>query len=127
MLGKAKNTLLTQTGKGTPMGETLRRYWHPIAAADQLARDPVRPVRLLGEDLVLYRDLRGVYGLVDKHCPHRRADLSYGFVEECGLRCNYHGWQFDETGACVSQPYEDVARPEARFREKIKITAYPVE
>jgi 5,5'-dehydrodivanillate O-demethylase len=127
MLGKSKNQLLTQTGKGTPMGETLRRYWHPIAAADQLTRDPVRPVRIMGEDLVLYRDLRGVYGLVDKHCPHRRADLSYGFVEECGLRCNYHGWQFDESGACVSQPYEDVARPEARFREKVKITAYPVE
>ena len=127
MLGKSKNQMLTQTGKGTPMGETLRRYWHPIAAADQLARDPVRPVRIMGEDLVLYRDLRGVYGLVDKHCPHRRADLSYGFVEECGLRCNYHGWQFDESGACVSQPYEDVARPGARFREKVKITAYPVE
>ncbi len=127
MLSEARNEMLTQTGRGTPMGEVLRRYWHPIAAADQLSRDPVRPVRLMGEDLVLYKDLSGKYGLVDKHCPHRRADLSYGFVEECGIRCNYHGWQFDETGACVSQPYEDVANPGAKFKEKIRITAYPVE
>jgi 5,5'-dehydrodivanillate O-demethylase len=127
MLSAARNAMLTQTGRGTPMGELLRRYWHPIAAADQFASNAVRAVRLMGEELVLYKDLSGKYGLVERRCPHRRADLSYGFVEECGIRCNYHGWQFDETGACVSQPYEDIANPDARFREKISIMAYPVE
>ncbi len=127
MLSETRNEMLTQTGRGTPMGEVLRRYWHPIAAVDQMERESICPVRLMGEDLVLYRDLSGKYGLVEKHCPHRRADLSYGFVEQCGIRCNYHGWQFDETGACVSQPYEDTANPGAKFREKVTITAYPVE
>ena len=127
MLSESRNEMLTRTGRGTPMGEVLRRYWHPIAAADQFDHVSIRQVRLMGEDLVLYKDLSGKYGLVEKHCPHRRADLSYGFVEQCGIRCNYHGWQFDETGACVSQPFEDVANPGAKFRDKIKIIAYPVE
>ena len=83
------------------MGELLRRYWMPIAAVAELDDQPTKPVRLMGEDLVLYRDGSGTYGLIDRHCPHRRADLSYGFVEECGLRCNYHGWLFDETGRCT--------------------------
>src|ERR1700691_3767937 len=109
MLDEAKNKLLTQVGPGTPMGELLRRYWMPIAALSELEEQSVKPVRLLGEDLVLYRDLGGTLGLVDRHCPHRRADLSYGYVENCGLRCNYHGWRYDETGACVEQPYEDTA------------------
>jgi len=68
------------------MGDLLRRYWMPIAAEDEFDRNPVKAVRLMGEDLVLYRDMSGTYGLVDRHCPHRRADLSYGFVEECGIR-----------------------------------------
>ena len=109
------------------MGELLRRYWMPIAAEDEFDRNPIKTVRLMGEDLVLYRDLSGTYGLVDRHCPHRRADLSYGFVENCGIRCNYHGWRFDEAGRCLEQPYEDGANPEARFREKIHITSYPIE
>jgi 5,5'-dehydrodivanillate O-demethylase len=127
MLDTARNRQLTEVGPGTPMGELLRRHWHPIAAVKQLEEEPIKAVRLLGEDLVLYRDLGGNYGLVDRHCPHRSADLSYGFVEDCGLRCNYHGWLFEHTGRCLEQPYEDVAAPERKYRDKVRITAYPVE
>jgi 5,5'-dehydrodivanillate O-demethylase oxygenase subunit len=127
MLSEEKNRLLTQVGAGTPMGNLLRRYWMPIAATSQFEPGTVKAVRLMGEDLVLYCDLSGTYGLVERHCPHRRADLSYGFVEDCGIRCNYHGWRFDETGGCREQPFEDVANPEAHFRDKIRMTAYPVE
>ena len=78
---QAQNELLTQVGDSTPMGRLLRRYWHPLAGASELDEAPVKAVRLLGEDLVLYKDLGGTHGLVDRHCPHRRADLSYGFVD----------------------------------------------
>jgi 5,5'-dehydrodivanillate O-demethylase len=127
VLDKAKNQLLTEVGPGTVMGRLLRRYWMPIAAISEFDNQTIRPVRLLGEDLTLYKDLNGTYGLVDRHCPHRRADLAYGFVEHCGLRCNYHGWLFDETGRCTEQPYEDVAAPEARFKDRVRAKAYPVE
>jgi 5,5'-dehydrodivanillate O-demethylase len=127
MLTEEQNRLLTQVGPGTRMGNLLRRYWMPFAAVSTFETQSVLPVRLLGEDLVCYKDLSGTFGLVDRHCPHRRADLSYGFVEDCGLRCNYHGWRFDETGACREQPFEDTAHPEARFRDKVRITAYPVQ
>ena len=127
MLEESKNRLLTQVGPGTPMGNLLRRYWMPFAAVDEMEATPVKAVRLLGEDLVLYKDLSGAYGLVDRHCPHRRADMSYGFVEQCGIRCNYHGWRFDRDGRCLEQPFEDAALPEARFRDKVTIAAYPVE
>jgi 5,5'-dehydrodivanillate O-demethylase oxygenase subunit len=127
MLDQAKNQLFTQVGPGTAMGGLLRRYWMPIAAASEFDEAPVKPVRLLGEDLTLYRDIAGAFGLVDRLCPHRRADLSYGFVEPHGLRCNYHGWLFDETGRCTEQPFEDVAAPEACFKQKIRIRAYPVK
>ncbi len=106
MLDHAKNRLLTQVGGETPMGELLRRYWMPIAAVSEFDSISIRPVRLMGEDLTLYKDLSGAFGLVDRHCPHRRADLSYGFVEECGLRCNIiTGWRSspDETGRCGSR------------------------
>jgi 5,5'-dehydrodivanillate O-demethylase len=109
------------------MGGLLRRYWMPIAAVSEFDDKSIKPVRLLGENLTLYKDLSGTYGLVDRQCAHRRADLAYGFVEQCGLRCNYHGWLYDEAGRCTEQPYEDVAAPEARFKDKIRITAYPVE
>lgn len=127
MLSAEKNRQLTQVGPGTPMGEVLRRHWHPIAGIDELDRQPVKAVRLLCEDLVLYKDLSGQYGLVDRQCAHRRADLSYGFVEADGIRCNYHGWQFDAQGHCVAQPYEDQIDPSARQRCKIKLKAYPVK
>ena len=127
MLEPAKNELLTQVSRGTPMGDLLRRYWMPIAAVSEFDTESVKPVRIMGEDLTLYKDMNGTFGLVDRHCPHRSADMSYGFVEQCGLRCNYHGWLFDQEGRCIEQPYEDVAHPEAHFRDKIRIKAYPVE
>jgi 5,5'-dehydrodivanillate O-demethylase oxygenase subunit len=127
MLDEAKNQLLTEVGPGTPMGGLLRRYWMPIAAVTEFDDKSIKPVRVLGEDLALYKDLSGTYGLVDRQCAHRRADLAYGFVEPCGLRCNYHGWLFDQDGRCTEQPYEDVAAPQANFKNKIRITAYPVE
>jgi 5,5'-dehydrodivanillate O-demethylase oxygenase subunit len=126
VLTQEENETLTRVGKGTPMGELLRRYWHPIAAVTEFEDRTTKQVRLMGEDLVLYRDRSGTYGLIDLHCPHRRADLSYGFVEECGLRCTYHGWKFDEAGNCISQPFEDMIHENRRFRDSIKITAYPV-
>jgi 5,5'-dehydrodivanillate O-demethylase oxygenase subunit len=127
MLTHDKNALLCQVGPGTPMGNLMRRYWMPIAGASEFDEENrVKPVRLFGENLVLYRDLAGTFGLIDRHCCHRRADLSYGFVEECGLRCNYHGWLYDEAGRCLAQPYEDMAHPEANMKARIKIKAYPV-
>ncbi len=127
MLKESQNRLFQETGPGTPMGELMRRYWHPIAAAAELDDAPAKPVRLMGENLVLYKDLSGAYGLIDRHCPHRRADMSYGFVEKCGLRCNYHGWLFDEKGACIEQPFEEMIDPDGKFKDKVSIKAYPVE
>ncbi|WP_322012406.1 aromatic ring-hydroxylating dioxygenase subunit alpha [Paraburkholderia sp. J12] len=127
MLSAEKNRLLTEVGSGTPMGELLRRYWMPIAGVSEFDSLSIKPVRLMGEDLVLYKDLSGQFGLVDRRCPHRRADLAHGMVEQCGLRCSYHGWRFDETGQCVEQPFEDVALPQANTKARIKTKAYPVE
>lgn len=127
MLSEDKNRQLTQVGPGTPMGEVLRRHWHPIAGIDELERNAVKPVRLMGEDLVLFKDLSGQFGLVDRQCAHRRADLSYGFVEDNGIRCNYHGWQYDADGQCVAQPYEDQVDPQARRKCKVKLKAYKVQ
>src|SRR3989442_14154267 len=87
MLSAEKNRTLTRVGAGTPMGELLRRYWHPIGAVSELGKNPVKPVRLMGEDLVLYKDLSGTYGLIGRRCRHRSADLAHGYVERCGLRC----------------------------------------
>lgn len=127
MLSEGQNRALTEVGAGTPMGELLRRYWMPIAAVAELEGTPTKAVRLMGEDLVLYRDKRGTFGLLDRHCAHRRADLCYGVVEDHGLRCHYHGWQYGETGQCLAQPFEEIAHPEARFKDRIRLKAYPVE
>lgn len=127
MLTEESNRAFTQVGPGTLMGDLLRRYWMPIAAAAELDDTPVKPVRLLGEDLVLYKDGSGQCGLVDRHCAHRRADLSYGWVEDCGLRCHYHGWLWDRDGRCLAQPFEETTHPEARFKDRVRIKAYPVE
>lgn len=126
MLTAEKNELLTRVGPGTPMGELLRRYWIPIAGTSEFDKIAIKPVRLLGENLVLYKDLSGRFGLIDRHCPHRRADFSYGWVESNGIRCSYHGWLMDETGACLEQPYEDIANPNPRAKEKCRVKAYPV-
>ncbi len=127
MLTPEQNNLLTQTSAGTPMGELLRRYWWPIAGISEFDEQPTKPVRLMGEDLTLYKDKGGKYGLLDRHCPHRRADLTYGFIEECGLRCSYHGWHFDAEGNCLEQPYDDIANPDANLKAQVRVKAYPVE
>jgi 5,5'-dehydrodivanillate O-demethylase len=127
MLSIQENEALTRVGKGTPMGDLMRRYWHPIAGTDELDDRPTKSVRILGEDLVLYRDRSGTYGLIDRLCAHRRVDLSYGIPEEQGLRCMYHGWMYDETGQCIEQPFEETVHPDGRFKEKVKLAAYPVE
>ena len=127
MLSPEKNQQLTQVGPGTPMGEVLRRHWHPIAGVDELERQAIKAVRLMGEDLVLFKDLSGQYGLTDRHCAHRRADLSYGFVEDQGIRCHYHGWQFNAQGQCVAAPFEDQVDPQCRLRQKVRLKAYPVQ
>jgi 5,5'-dehydrodivanillate O-demethylase oxygenase subunit len=126
-MNEETNTLLTRVGPGTPMGDLLRRYWHPVAGAAEFDQRHTKPVRLFGEDLVLYKDLSGQFGLVDRHCPHRRADMAYGIAEKEGLRCNYHGWAFDASGACVHQPFEDTAFPEKNLKATIRTKAYPVE
>ena len=127
MLKEEDNHLLTKVGPGTPMGELMRRYWQPIAAAAEMDDTPTKPIRLMGEDLVLYKDRSGTLGLVDLHCPHRRSDLSYGYVEDSGLRCNYHGWLWDEQGRCLAQPFEDMVHPDDHFKDKVTIKAYPVD
>ena len=127
MLDEERSMQLMRVGAGTPMGELLRRYWHPIAAASEFEDKNTKPIRLLGEDLVMYKDLSGAYGLLDRHCPHRRADLSYGYVEKDGLRCNYHGWLFGQNGTCLAQPYEDVEDPTGKLRKTIQIKNYKVQ
>lgn len=127
MLTEDQNRQLTQVGPGTPMGELLRRYWMPVAGVSQFDQQAIKPVRLLGEDLVLYKDKRGEFGLVDRRCPHRRADLVHGMVEDEGIRCSYHGWCFDRRGQCTAQPYEDVAMPERNTKAGIHTKAYPVQ
>jgi len=124
MLTQEENERLTRVGRGTPMGELLRRYWHPVAAATEFDDRPTKAVRLFGEDLVLFRQPDGGYGLLDRYCTHRRADLSYGIVEEAGLRCTYHGWLFDTCGTCVQQPFEDTVNPSGRFKETARASAY---
>ena len=128
MLTREQNDLLHKVGPGEPMGELLRRYWHPVAAVGELDDDPVKAVRLMGEDLVLFKDAGGAYGLLERHCPHRRADLSYGWVEPGGgLRCSYHGWLFDTDGACVAQPFEQTVHPDGAFRDKVRARAYKAQ
>lgn len=126
MLSEATNRTLTQVGPGTKMGEYLRRYWHPVAAESEFGAPGARAIRVLGEDLVLYRDLAGAFGALQRRCPHRGADLAYGFVEECGLRCNYHGWLFAGDGRCLARPYEDISTPAGRPGSRVAIKSYPV-
>ena len=124
MLSQEQNDRLTRVGAGTPGGELLRRYWHPIAAASELDENPVKKVRLLGEDLVLYRDRSGNLGLIDEPCPHRRVSMEYGIPEEEGLRCPYHGWRFNHEGKCLEQPAEPW---NSTFKDRITTNAYPVQ
>jgi phthalate 4,5-dioxygenase len=121
---KELNERLTQTGPGTPMGEVFRRYWLPALLSEEVPEPdspPVR-VRILGEDLVAFRDSSGEVGLVAAYCAHRLAPLFYGRNEECGIRCVYHGWKFDTQGNCVDMPSEP---PYSKFRLRVSIKAYP--
>ena len=114
---------LTEVGAGTPMGELLRRYWHPIGMAADATGTP-RKVRVLGEDLVLFRDLSGRPGLVYPNCAHRGTSLYYGKVDERGIRCCYHGWLFDAQGHCLEQPCE----PQGGLaRDRVRQPWYPVQ
>lgn len=124
MLSREENDLLTRVGPGTPCGNLLRRYWHPVAAASELTDEkPMKRVGILGEKLVLFRDGKGGYGLIAEHCSHRGTSLYYGFLEDGCVRCPYHGWLYNKEGKCVEQPFE----PNPRFKESINHRAYPVE
>ncbi len=123
MLSAQMNQKLTQVGPGTPMGALMRRYWHPIAGASELKKNPTKVVRLLGEDLVLYQDRSGTIGLIDASCAHRRVNMLFGIPEDAGLRCPYHGWVYNETGQCTEMPAEAV---DSTFATRVQVTAYPV-
>jgi 5,5'-dehydrodivanillate O-demethylase len=124
LLAQEENGLLTRIGPGTPMGELMRRYWQPIAGTSELEKNPVKSVRILGDDLTLYRDRSGRLGLIGQRCLHRSVDMKFGIPEIEGLRCPYHGWMFDQTGQCVETPLEP---PESTFHQRIKMVGYPVE
>jgi nitrite reductase/ring-hydroxylating ferredoxin subunit len=117
------NRLLTEVGPGTPLGELMRRYWQPVGLASKL-RDLPRPVRILGEDLVLFRDRSGRPGLLYPRCMHRGTSLVYGRTEDRGIRCCYHGWLFDVEGRCLDQPCEPDG---GRHRDAVRQPWYPVE
>jgi phthalate 4,5-dioxygenase len=124
MLSAEENDLLTKVSPGTPMGNLMRRYWIPALLSTELPEPDCPPVRvkLLGENLVAFRDTSGRVGLVDEFCAHRRASLFLGRNEEGGLRCVYHGWKYDIGGKCVDMPSEP---PESNFKDKIQLKAYP--
>ncbi len=124
MLSREENERLTQVGAETPLGQTMRRYWMPALLAWELPEPDCPPVRvrLLGEDLVAFKDTEGRIGLLEELCPHRLASLYFGRNEECGLRCVYHGWKFDVEGQCVDMMNEPA---ENDFKHKIHTKAYP--
>ena len=131
MMTPEQNEFLTRVGPGTPAGDMLRRYWHPVAAAGELtAEKPIKEVRILGEDLIVFRmppaegQSQPSYGLVGKHCPHRRASFTYGKVDQQGIRCPYHGWKFNAAGRCLEQPAEPA---NSTYKDRIQHTAYPVQ
>ena len=125
MLRKEVNDLLTQTDKGTPMGELFRQYWIPAMLASELPENDCPPVRaeLLGEKLIAFRDTEGRYSLIEEFCAHRRVSLWFGRVEEGGIRCPYHGWKYDHTGQCIDVPSEP---EESGFCQSIKLQSYPL-
>jgi 5,5'-dehydrodivanillate O-demethylase len=119
-----QNKLLTEVGKGKPMGELMRRYWQPIGAAIEMENKWTQRIRLLGEDLVLFKDRQGRLGLIAEQCPHRRASFAHGIPTENGIRCPYHGWEYNAQGKCINQPNE---LDKCAFRDKVSTDAYPVE
>jgi 5,5'-dehydrodivanillate O-demethylase oxygenase subunit len=123
MLSQEENELLTRVGPRTPAGEMLRRYWHPIALINELQKRPLRR-RLLGEDLVLFRDDRGRLGLLALRCSHRGTSLEFGHLEDGGLRCCYHGWLYDVEGKILEMPGEP---PDSTFWQRLRHPAYKVQ
>lgn len=123
MLSVEDNELLTRVGPGTPMGTFMRQYWIPAVGGKDLSPDgvPYR-IRLLGEDLLAFRDSDGAVGVIEPFCAHRRAPLFFGRNEESGIRCVYHGWKFDVSGQCVDMPNEPNG---STFKDKISIGSYP--
>jgi 5,5'-dehydrodivanillate O-demethylase oxygenase subunit len=128
---QAENEMLTRVGRGTPAGELLRRYWHPVCVATEFSdENPIKRFRLLGEDLVAFRlplqdgETRHRYGVVAERCSHRLASLAYGRVEADGIRCPYHGWKYDAKGSCLETPPEP---KEWAYKNEIRQTAYPVQ
>jgi phthalate 4,5-dioxygenase oxygenase subunit len=124
MLTVEENERVTRVGAGTPAGKLFRRYWWPACLSTELPEKDGAPlrVRLLGEDLIAFRDSEGKIGLVEAFCPHRRAPLFFGRNEECGIRCVYHGWKFNRHGDCVDMPSEPTG---TTLQAKVKILAYP--
>jgi phenylpropionate dioxygenase-like ring-hydroxylating dioxygenase large terminal subunit len=124
MMTAAQNERLTRVGPGTPGGALLRQYWQPVALLDELEGDrPIKPVKLLGQDFIVFRDDTGRYGMLDRDCPHRNADLAFGRLEDGGVRCLFHGWLFDVNGNCLETP----AEPEgSKLCTRVKQGAYPV-
>jgi 5,5'-dehydrodivanillate O-demethylase len=124
VLTREQNERLVRVGPGTPAGELLRRYWHPVAIARELTEEqPTKFVRILGEDLILFKDKSGGVGLIQDHCAHRGASLLYGRVEERGIACAYHGWLYDTKGDCLECPAEPAG---SKFHLTVKMRAYPV-
>lgn len=123
MLSRQDNEIITRVGPGTPMGALLREYWIPVVLSSEIPLPDCKPVRvrLLGEDLVCFRNTSGTPGLLGQFCPHRSVSLAYGRNEFDGLRCSYHGWKFDLEGRCVDMPNEP---SESNFKDKIRHTAY---
>ena len=125
MLSREDNERVTKTGPEDPAGRLMRAYWQPAALVSEMpAERPVKAVRLLGEDLVLFKRGERDWGLVSRYCAHRGVDLSYGRLEDGGLRCLYHGWLYGKDGRCLEQPAEP---PHSRFFEKVRIASYPCE
>ena len=124
MLTAEENDLLCRVEGDAPMGQLMRRHWIPACLSEEVAEPDGAPVkvRLLGEDLVVFRDSDGRLGVLDEYCPHRRASLAYGRNEECGLRCLYHGWKMDVEGNVLEMASEP---PQSGFAEKVKTKAYP--
>lgn len=124
MLTLEQRSRLIELEAGTPMGDLLRRYWYPVAARSQLPVGGVQPVTLLGESLVLFRPSAEELGLLQRSCPHRGVDLSYGVVERGSLICPYHGWAFNGTGQCTAMPAEPEGSP---LRCRVRASSYPVQ
>jgi phthalate 4,5-dioxygenase len=126
VLSTEENELLTRVGPGTAMGGLLREYWLPALLSNELPEPDSEPLRLrlLGEELIAFRDTAGQVGLLANNCPHRGASLFFGRNEESGLRCVYHGWKFDTSGACVDMPNEPA---ESDFKHKVHATAHPTQ